>query len=62
MKITSLVFIGLILLTVSKYLGILIIDKLVIIGVSVLWLACIYIGIHLKNKDRNTPRPVYLTQ
>lgn len=62
MKITSLVFISLILLITFRYTEVFIIDNLVIIGVFVLWLVCIYIGIHLKNKDRDTPRPVYITQ
>ena len=61
MKITSLVFILLVLSIAFKYTEIFDINILVIIGVFILWLVCIYIGIHIKNKDRNTPKPVYLT-
>lgn len=61
MKITSLVFISLILLIAFKYTEVFDINKLVIIGVFVLWLVLVYVGVHLKNKDKNTPRPVYLT-
>lgn len=62
MKITSLVFIFLALMVAFTYTEVFIIDKKVIGGVFALWIICIYIGIHLKNKERNTPRPVYLTQ
>lgn len=62
MKITGLVFILLILLIGFSYTEVFIIDKKVIIGVFIFWLVCGYIGIHIKNKDRNTPRPVYISQ
>lgn len=32
------------------------------IGAFVIWLILTFISIHNKNKDRNTPRPVYLTE
>lgn len=62
MKITSLVFIILVLMIAFRYTEVLIIDTRILIGVFIIWLACIYIDIHLKNKDRDTPRPVYITQ
>lgn len=62
MKITSLVFIFLALIIAFDYTEVFIMDNKVIAGVFALWLICIYIGIHLKNKERNIPRPVYLTQ
>lgn len=62
MKITSLVFILLILLITFEYTKIFLIDKKVIGGVFILWIVCGYIGIHIKNKERNIPRPVYMAQ
>lgn len=60
MKITSLVFIILVLSITFKYTKIFDIHRVVIFGIFSLWLICLYIGIHLKNKDRDTPRPVYM--
>ncbi len=62
MKITSLVFISLVLMIAFSYTKVFIIESVVIFWVFVLWLGCMYVGIHLKNKDRNTPRPVYMSQ
>ncbi len=62
MKITSLVLIILVLMIAFTYTEVFIIDTRIIIGAFVIWLICVYIGIHLKNKDRDTPRPVYITQ
>lgn len=62
MKIPGLVFIILILSIAFKYTKVFDVDRIVIIGISVFWFICLYISIHLKNKDRNTPKPVYLTQ
>jgi len=33
-----------------------------IIGCFVLWIISSYIIIHKRNKEKNTPRPVYLTK
>ena len=61
MKIASMVFIVLVLLTTLKYTKVLDISLLVLVGIYFLWFMIFYIQIHLKNKDRKTPRPVYLT-
>lgn len=62
MKITSLVFIILVLVVAFNYYDVLIVDTRTIVGIFILWLACLYVGIHLHNKNINTPRPVYITQ
>ena len=43
-----------------KYTKVLKINLLWIIGVFLLWFAIVYLQIHSKNKDRETPRPVYM--
>ena len=60
MKITSLIFIALILMGVFKYTKVFDIKPIIFLGVFVIWFIALYIQIHLKNKDRNTPRPVYM--
>jgi len=61
MKIASLIFILLILLIAFNYTEVFIIDIKVIGGIFVFWFVCLYIQIHIKNKERNIPRPVYMT-
>lgn len=61
MRIPSLVFIVLLLLIVSKYIEIVDVDILVIVGIFVLWIITLYISIHLDNKKNNTSRPVHIT-
>ena len=61
MKITGLIFIILIFLIAFKITKVFNINLFVIVIVFCLWLAVIYISVHLKNKERETPRPVYLT-
>lgn len=61
MKIASLIFIIMVFMIVFKYTKVFNINLLIIIGVFCLWFAIVYIQVHLKNQDRNTPRSVYLT-
>lgn len=62
MRIATPIFIVLVLLIALKYTKVFDINILAIVGVFMLWFVVIYLGVHLKNKDRNTPRPVYLTE
>jgi preprotein translocase subunit SecF len=59
MGFKSILFVVLIFLIVLKYTQVWDINIFLIIGVFCIWFASIYISVHLKNKDRNTPRPVY---
>ncbi len=62
MKIASLIFIILVFMIAFKYTKIWDINILILIGVFCLWMVISYIQIHIKNKDRETPRPVYITK
>ena len=62
MKLASLVFIILVFLMAFKYTEIFDINILVIISAFFLWFVILYIQTHLKNKERNVPKPVYITQ
>lgn len=61
MKISTLIFFALVFLIIFKYTKIFQVNIYLIIGVFILWFISIYIQTHLKNKNRNTPRPVYIT-
>ncbi len=61
MKIASLIFIVLIFLIAFKYTKIFDVSMLIMIGVFCLWVATVYIQVQLKNKERRTPKPVYIT-
>ncbi len=61
MNITSIIFIILVLMIAFRYTKMFEINILIIIGTFLLWFFIVYIKIHLKNKDRMTPRPVYIT-
>lgn len=60
MKIASLVFIILVFLIAFRYTKVFDVNLLIIIGVFFLWFAMVYIKVHLKNKEKNTPSPVYI--
>lgn len=62
MKIASLIFVILAFLIAFKYTKVFNVSLFLIIGISCLWFAVVYIQIHLRNKDKNTPRPVYITK
>ena len=62
MKIASLIFIILVFLIALRYTEIFILETKILVGVFVVWFVCLYIQIHLKNKERNIPRPVYMTE
>lgn len=62
MKIASLIFIALIILGVLKYTKVFDVNNFILVGIFCLWIMIAYLQIHLKNKERNTPRPVYLTK
>ncbi len=51
-----------VLLIVLKWRKLVYIENIWIIGCFVLWLISTYILVHKKNKEINTPRPVYLTK
>ena len=61
MKIAGLVFIVFILMVVLKWRKIYNISIPIMIIVFCLGFAILYIQVHNKNKERNTPRPVYIT-
>ncbi len=61
MKFAIIIFIILVFLITFKYTKLFDINILIIIGVFCLWISVIYIQIHIKNKERNTPKPVYIT-
>lgn len=61
MKILSLLLFVLIVLSVLKYFKVFDINIYLIIGLFILWIAIAYIIIHFKNKERRTPKPVYIT-
>jgi len=50
-----------VLMIVSNYMKFIIINKWWITLCFILWFVLLYFSIHNKNKDRETPRPVYLT-
>jgi len=52
--------IGIVLIALKWYKFI-IINNWWIVLCFVIWFILFYISIHRKNKDRQTPRPVYLT-
>ncbi len=51
-----------VLLIISKLRKFIIVDTIWIILCFALWFLFLYFSIHKKNKDRNMPRPVYLTK
>ncbi len=51
-----------VLLIVSKWKEFIIVDTIWIILCFVLWFITLYISIHKKNKERDTPRPVYMVK
>ena len=61
MKIPSLIFIVLIILIALKYYKIIELSNIIFAGIFCLWMLVIYIKVHNKNKDRDTPHPVYIT-
>lgn len=61
-RFASLVFIIFVLLIVFKYTKVFEVNVFILIGVFCLWIIMVYIQTHLKNKERNTPKPVYLTK
>lgn len=61
MKISSIIFIILIFLVAFKYTKIFNVSWVIIIGVFVLWFIAVYIKIHIKNREKSKPQPVYVT-
>jgi len=61
MKIPSLIFIVLVFLILFKYFKILDTPIYIMVIVFITFCASVYVKVHLKNKERNIPRPVYLT-
>lgn len=55
-------FIAGILLSVLKWKKVIDLGLSWIILCFIVWLLLIYLSIHKKNRDVNTPRPVYITQ
>lgn len=62
MKITGLLFILMILMSILKYTNIFNFPTVWIIGVFCIWFISIYISIHMKNKEAMTPKPVYIQE
>ena len=60
MKIQGIVLIALIILSIFKYTELIDISIFILIGIFLLWIVIVYIQVHLKNTDRDTPRPVYI--
>jgi len=50
-----------IILFALKYKKFIVINNWWIVLCFALWFLFFYIGIHQRNKDRNFPRPVYMT-
>lgn len=61
MKISGIVFIGIVFLIALKYTKVININLFWILGALGFWFVIVYIQIHFKNRDRETPRPVYIT-
>lgn len=61
MKIHNILLVFLIFMIAFKYTKVLKIPTLWVIAILCLWFFLFYIHIHLKNKERATPKPVYLT-
>ena len=60
MKILSLLFFVILVLSAAKHFKIFDVDLYWIVGLFILWFVMGYIKIHMKNKERRTPKPVYI--
>lgn len=61
MKLASLVFIIFVGLVTLKYTKVYDAGPIIILGTFAVWFIILYIKIHFSNKDKRTPKPVYLT-
>lgn len=61
MKFMSLYFLALVILITLKVTKVYEIDYVYLAGLIVLFIVIEYIHIHLKNKEKRIPKPVYVT-
>ena len=50
-----------VLFIVSRWRRFIIVDWIWIILCFALWFISLYVSVHKKNRERNTPKPVYIT-
>jgi Ca2+/Na+ antiporter len=60
MKFLFMFLLGIAMIVSSIY-NFIVIDGKIIIFYFIIWFVLFYWSVHKKNKERNTPRPVYLT-
>ena len=61
MKFSAIIFIGIVFLIALKYTKVIDINLFWIVGALGFWFLVVYIQIHFKNRERETPKPVYIT-
>jgi len=60
MKLTFIFFVCSVALVILKWKRVFIIDTKWIVLCFIVWFICLYFSIHLKNKEKNTPKPIFM--
>jgi len=60
MKFKEIFLIAAIILGIAQYMEFILTPYWIIALLFLLWFVLTYISIHNKNKERNTPKPVYM--